>query len=80
MITDEDLRRLDDRFVSKSECEIRTAKTNENISKMGTDLAVVRANMERSSKLIGVITGAAVTSVVTIIVAVIIWAIKQGAV
>ena len=80
MLNEEDIRRLDDRFVSKAECEIRTSKTQADIGKMGADLAVIRANVEAFKKLGGIITGAVVTGVGGIIVAIIVWAIKQGAV
>ena len=80
MLNDEDIRRLDDRYVSKAECEIKNDKTQADISRMTTDLAVLRTLQEKSNKLQGVIATATISGIVGLIIAAIVWAIKQGAV
>lgn len=63
-LTDEDLRRLDDRFVTRAECETKTDKTQEAIAKMQTDMAVMCTTQKATNKWLAVIATAIITGLV----------------
>lgn len=63
-LTDEDIRRLDDRFMTRAECETRTDKTQEAISKMQVDMAVMCAAQKATNKWLAVIATAIITGLI----------------
>jgi NADH/NAD ratio-sensing transcriptional regulator Rex len=63
-LTDEDLRRLDDRFVTRAECETKTDKTQEAIAKMQTDMAVMCTTQKATNKWLAVIATAIITGLI----------------
>lgn len=77
-ITDDDLKRLDDRYVTKAECEEKNDKTQDAIASMQQDMAVLCTKMTTTNKWLSVIGTAVITSVIGILVALIVWAIKSG--
>ena len=74
------IKRIEPIFMSKAECEIKNEKIQADISKMSTDIAIMRTLQDKSNKTQNVIASAVITGVVGLIVAVIVWAVKQGAV
>ncbi len=68
-LTDEDVKRLDDRYVTKDDCERKTDKTQENIAEMRADMSVMCATQKATNKWLGVIATAIITGIVGIILA-----------
>lgn len=64
MLTDEDYRHLDDRYMTRAECETRTDKTQEAISKMQTDMAVMCTTQKATNKWLAVIATAIITGLI----------------
>lgn len=63
-LSDEDILRLDDRYMTRHECEERTDKTQDAISKMSTDMAVMCAAQKATNKWLGVIATAIIGGLV----------------
>lgn len=72
MISDEDLKRLDDRYVSKQECETKNDKTQEAISRMQSDMAVMCTKLGVTNKWLGVIATAVITGLVGALIALVV--------
>ena len=68
-ISEEDIKRLDDRYVSREECEAKSDKTQEAISRMQTDMAVMCAKLTTTNKWLGVIATAVITGLVGALIA-----------
>lgn len=72
MLTSEEMERLvssiiarcDVRYVSHSECEEKTDKTQEAIAKMQTDMAVMCTTQKATNKWLAVIATAIITGLV----------------
>lgn len=77
-LTDEDRRWLEDHFVTQAECEDKNDKIQAAIAKMSTDIAVMKANSDRSIKTQDKILTAVITAVVGLIIATILAVIKMG--
>lgn len=71
-ISDEDIKRLDDRYVSKQECETKNDKTQEAISHMQSDMAVMCAKLGVTNKWLGVIATAVITGLVGALIALVV--------
>ena len=71
-ITEEDLKRLDDRYVSREECETKTDKTQEAISRMQTDMAVMCTKLTTTNKWLSVIATAVITGLVGALIALVV--------
>lgn len=71
-ISDEDLKRLDDRYVSKQECETKNDKTQEAISRMQSDMAVMCTKLGVTNKWLGVIATAVITGLVGALIALVV--------
>ena len=68
-ISEEDIKRLDDRYVSKEECESKNDKTQDAISRMQTDMAVMCTKLTTTNKWLGVIATAVITGLVGALIA-----------
>lgn len=66
-LTDEDIKRLDDRFVSKTECEQKNDDTQKAIASMDKNLSVMVAKLEVSNKLQSKLVWTAVSALVAAI-------------
>lgn len=71
-ISDDDLKRLDDRYVSKQECETKNDKTQEAISRMQSDMAVMCTKLGVTNKWLGVIATAVITGLVGALIALVV--------
>lgn len=71
-ISDEDIKRLDDRYVSKQECETKNDKTQEAISRMQSDMAVMCTKLGVTNKWLGVIATAVITGLVGALIALVV--------
>ena len=63
-LSDEDVKRLDDRYVTRSECEAKTDKTQAAIAQMQTDMAVMCTTQKATNKWLAVIATAIITGLV----------------
>lgn len=63
-LNEEDMRRLDDRYVSRQECETKTDKTQAAIAQMQTDMAVMCTTQKATNKWLAVIATAIITGLV----------------
>ena len=71
-ISDEDIKRLDDRYVSKQECETKNDKTQDAISRMQSDMAVMCTKLGVTNKWLGVIATAVITGLVGALIALVV--------
>lgn len=77
-LSEEDIKRLDDRYVTKVECEIKTDKTQEDIASMKSDMASMCVKQDITNKWLGVIGGAIITGLVGLVVAFIKYVVIGG--
>ena len=71
-ISDEDIKRLDDRYVSKQACETKNDKTQDAISRMQSDMAVMCTKLGVTNKWLGVIATAVITGLVGALIALVV--------
>lgn len=71
-LSDEDISRLDDRYVTKAECETKNDKTQNAIAAMKEDMAVMCTKLTTTNKWLGVIGTAVITGLVGAFIALIV--------
>lgn len=70
-ISDEDIKRLDDRYVSKTECEAKNDKVQQDISTMSKEMSSMCAKMAVTNKILAIIATAVISGIVGLIITVI---------
>lgn len=63
-ISDEDLKRLDDRYVTKTECEVKQDKVQADIASMRADMAALCSKQDTANTWLRVIGGAIITGLI----------------
>lgn len=65
-LTTEDFKRLDDRYVTKADCERRNDKTQEDIASMKADLRELVARNALTNRLLGLVAGSVIAGIISL--------------